>query len=573
MFAPHRARIIGTRHMAAAGQYLAAQAALLILEAGGNAIDAGVAGGIALHVVQSEYVGFGGVAPIMIYLAERDEVVTISGLGPWPEAADLTVFQRDHGGRIPPGVLRTVVPAAPDAWITALERYGTMSYGETAAAALRLARDGFPAPTLMCEIAVDYEKDYRRWDANAAIYLPNGCPPRPGDLFVQSDLGRVIQYMIDEESAASAKGGRLAGLEAARRAFYRGDIAQAMVRYNAENGGWLSAEDLAGFRSDVEPALKIPFGDAALYSCGPWCQGPMLGQTLAMLEGADLAGLGHNSPAYIHHLVEVLKLAYADRHHYYGDPKFVDVPIVELLSAEYARERRKNVDPKRAHPEMPPPGTVRGRKSNFPIGAAIAHRDTADQLDTSYICVVDGAGNAFSATPSDAAASGPIIPGLGFVPSTRGSQSWTDPSVPAVLAPGKRPRLTPSPVIARKPGEWIMPMGSPGNDVQVQAMLQALLNIVVWGMPPQQAVEEPRFATFSYPRSSAPHAYDPGLLKLEGRIPAQTQEALQSLGHGVSRWPDWEWRAGAVCTIFADLRRGTMEGGSDPRRPTGVAGW
>jgi gamma-glutamyltranspeptidase/glutathione hydrolase len=230
MFAPHRARIVGTRHMAAAGQYLAAQAAFQILEAGGNAVDAGVAGGIALGVVQSEYVGFAGVAPIMIYLAETDEVVTISGLGWWPKAASVDFFHKQHGGKIPRGILRTVVPAAPDSWITALRRYGTMSYGDVAGAALRFARDGFPVPSLMAEIIADNEDEYRAHPANAAIYLPNGRPPQAGEVLVQTDLARTIQYMIDEERAAAA-GGREAGLQAARDAFYRGDIAQTIAQH------------------------------------------------------------------------------------------------------------------------------------------------------------------------------------------------------------------------------------------------------------------------------------------------------------------------------------------------------
>ena len=255
---PTRARIIGTRHMAAAGHYLAAQAAFQILEAGGNAIDAGVCGGIALGVLQSEYVGFGGVAPIMIRPAATGEVITISGLGTWPRAASLETFHRDHGGRIPPGILRSLVPAAPDAWITALERWGTMTFGDVAAAAKRFASDGFPMPVLTSRIITKAEDNYRRWPENEKIYLPGGKPPQPGDLFVQSDLGRSIQYMIDQEAAAP--GDRMAGLQAARDAFYRGDIAQTIVRHQAENGGWLSAEDLAEFKVGIEAPLRVRAG-------------------------------------------------------------------------------------------------------------------------------------------------------------------------------------------------------------------------------------------------------------------------------------------------------------------------
>ena len=566
---------MGTRHMAAAGHYLAAQAALQILEAGGNAIDAGCAGGMALTVLQSEYVGFAGVAPMMIYLAEQKKVVTIAGLGSWPKAASIEYFHREHGGAIPPGVLRTVVPAGPDAWITALRQYGTMSFGEVAAAAIRFARDGFAAPVLLCDIITRYEDNYRRWPSNAAIYLPGGRPPAPGDLFVQADLGRTIQYMADAEAAA-ARNGREAGLNAAHDAFYRGDIAQAIVAHQAENGGWLSLDDLAEYRSPIVEPVSARFGDATVYACGPWCQGPMLAQTLNLLDGVDLYALGHNSADYIHTLVETLKLAFADRDRYVGDPNFVDVPLAGLLDPAYARRRRATIRPDTAWPEMPPAGSPEDLGlSAVPDTEAPAPKPALarEELDTSYICVVDSAGNAFSGTPSDGSTAGPVVPGLGIVPSTRGSQNWTDPSHPACLAPGKRPRLTPNPAMAMHEDRWIMPFGSPGNDVQVQAMTQVLMNILVFGMTPQTAIEQPRFASFSYPRSSEPHSYSPGELRLESRIDHDVAQDLAGRGHVLEPWAAWEYPAGAVCAIKADRETGIMEGGSDPRRPTGVAGW
>ena len=570
--APYRARIVGTKHMAAAGHYLAAQAALQVLEAGGNAIDAGVAGGITLGIVQSEYVGFGGVAPIMIYLAERDEVVSISGLGTWPALTDVSVFNEQYGGRFPQGLLRCIVPAAHDSWITALERYGTMSYGDCAAAALRFARDGFVMPKLMADIIADYEDDYRKWPVNAAIYLPNGKVPKEGDLFVQADLANTIAYIIDEEKAALARGGsREAGLKAARDAFYKGDIARAIDKQNRENGGWMRYDDLANFHVEVEKPLAVNFGGADIFTCGPWCQGPVLGQAMAMLDGIDLKGLGHNSAAYIHRLVETLKLAYGDRHALYGDPNFVDVPLQTLLSSDYSQQRRGLIDPDKAHPGMPDPGlpTNWGRQ---PKELPDTEKDPG-QLDTSFICAVDRYGNAFAATPSDGSTGAPMAPGLGFVASARGVQSFTEPDAPAVAGPGRRPRLTPAPGFARRKGEWIMPFGSPGNDVQPQAMLQVFLNIHVFGMTPMEAIEAPRFATFSYPRSSSPHPFDPGLLKLEKRIPAETVETLRAMGHDARDWPEWDFAAGAVCTIIRKEGSGTMEGASDPRRPSAVAGW
>jgi gamma-glutamyltranspeptidase / glutathione hydrolase len=255
--APHRARVMGHRHAVSAGHYLAAQAAFQVLEGGGNAIDAGVAGGIALGVVQSEYVGFGGVAPIMVRIAKTGQTWTFAGVGHWPAATDVEVFRTRFGGRIPRGILRTVVPAAPASWIAALARFGTMSYGDVAGAALRFAREGFPVPSLMQEIINDSIDEYRSFETNAAVYLPGDKAPAVGERLVQSDLANTIQYMIDEERRALAYGDRHAGLKAARDAFYRGDIAAKMVQYHADNGGWLAMSDLADYDVQCEQITPI----------------------------------------------------------------------------------------------------------------------------------------------------------------------------------------------------------------------------------------------------------------------------------------------------------------------------
>jgi gamma-glutamyltranspeptidase / glutathione hydrolase len=320
----HRPTIAVTTHAIAAGHYLATTAGFEILQAGGNAIDAGVAAGIALGVLQIDLVDFAGVAPIMIYHAEKQEVVTIAGLGTWPRALDPEFFMREHGGKIPLGVLRVVVPAAPDAWITALKRYGTMSFGEVASGAIRLARDGFPMYPLMAASIEKQQERLRQWPSSAAVMLPNGKPPQAGELFRQTDLAASLQYMADEEKAAvgrSANGrGREAGLDAARDAFYRGDIARKIVGFIKDQGGLLSSEDMANYHSPVVPPERRRFGDLEVFTCGAWCQGPTLLQTLALLEGTDLGALGHNSADYIHTLTEALKLAFADREAYYTDP-------------------------------------------------------------------------------------------------------------------------------------------------------------------------------------------------------------------------------------------------------------
>jgi gamma-glutamyltranspeptidase/glutathione hydrolase len=570
----HRPTIMGTRHMIAATQYLAAEAGFKILEAGGNAIDAGVAGGIALGVVQPEFVNVAGVAPIIIYSAADDRIVTIPGLGPWPKALDRNYFKKNHGGKIPQGIMRTVVPAAPDAWITALERFGTMSFGEVAQSAIGYARDGFPVYPLMNEIITEHEAEYRLFPSNVELYLSKGRPPQVGEVFVQKALGATLQYMADQEAAARSRG-REAGLAAARDAFYRGDIARAIVRFQKEYGGILSAEDLANYHSGFDEPVLTSFGDIKLYACGPWCQGPSLLQAMNLLEATEVHKLGHNSTAYLHRITEAVKLAFADREAYFGDPRMVDVPIEALLSCDYARKRRELIRPDKAWPEMPPAGDPRKLAAErVAHGAPLVPERafSAPEPDTSHVCCVDKHGNVFAATPSDGSYNAPVIPELGIIPSPRGSQNWGDPDHPSGVAPGKRPRLTPSPAIAIEPGKMKMPFGTPGGDVQTQAMLQVFLNIHLFGMDVQEAVEAPRVASYSYPSSFEPHAYHPGLLNMESRIDKSTGEALGRLGHKIGWWPDWTWLAGAVCTVVADQESGVLKGGADPRRPSYALG-
>jgi gamma-glutamyltranspeptidase/glutathione hydrolase len=568
-----RPDVLGTRHAVAAGQPLAALAAFRILEAGGNAVDAGVAGGLCLGVVHSDMVSVAGVAPIMIYDARQREVVTISGLGPWPRRASVDYFRRECGGEIPEGVGRTVVPAAPDAWITALERHGTLGFAEVAAPAIALAREGFPLAPFAAETIRQNQARYRRWPTSAPIYLPDGAPPAPGQRLVLADLARTLQYLADEDQAARPRG-RKAGLQAARDAFYRGDVAAAIVRYHAEAGGLLTREDLAEFRVGVEPPLRTTFGGHEVFTCGFWCQGPVLAQMLGLLPPLDLRALGHNSPAYIHLVAETMKLAFADREAYYGDPRHVKVPAEGLLDPAYAAARRRLVDPERAWPAMPPPGDPAARQAIAPSWTGPREPGGSDEpgLDTSYIAVVDREGNAFSATPSDVSTDTPVVPGTGLAVSSRGSQAWLDPEHPSSVAPGKRPRLTPSPAMLVRDGRGVMPFGTPGGDVQSQAMLQVLLNLVVFGLDPQQAVEAPRFASQSFPDSFWPHRYFPGRLTLEARIPEATAAALDALGHRVARWAPWDWRAGGVCLVRVD-EAGVRWGAADPRRDSYAVAW
>ena len=572
--ASSRMSIMGTRHVISAGHYLAAHAGFEILEAGGNAIDAGVAAGIAIDVLQTDKVNFGGVAPQIIYTAKDRQITSIDGLGVWPRAITSDYFMKKHGGKIPPGVERCVVPAAPDAWITALEHYGTMGFGEVAQYAIRFASKGFPMHPLMSQFITENREDYERWPSTRKVFLPKGRVPQTGEIFVQAELGATLQYLADEERKAAKRKGRKAGLRAARDAFYRGDVAREVTRFIEKEGGPMRFEDFAGYRVSFEKTVRARFNGLELHACGPWSQGPVLPMTLNILKGYDLQAMGHNSPEYIHVVTEALKLAFADRHNYFGDPRFVDVPIDKLMSEKYANWRRSLISSKRATPGMPPAGDpvnlkeIENRWMPEPQGD-----EAPGPGDTSYLCVIDKDGNAFSCTPSDGSNKTPIIPGVGILCSGRGTQSWGDPDHPSSVAPGKRPRLTPSPALALKGGRAFMPFGTPGGDVQPQAMLQVFLNINVFGMDPQSAIEAPRFANYSYPGSFEPHPYYPGRLYLESRIGQKTLDELSTRGHKVYAWPESTWLAGAVCTIVVDRKNGVLHGGADTRRPAYVLGW
>ncbi|MCP5156586.1 MAG: gamma-glutamyltransferase [Ectothiorhodospiraceae bacterium] len=564
----------GNRFMVSAGHDLAALAAYEILEAGGNAVDAGVAAVLTLGVVQSDQVSIAGVAPMLVHLGASGVTWSVAGVGGWPRGLDVDRYIAAHGDTVPLGIARTVVPAAPDACVQALERWGTLRFGDVAARALRHARDGFPMHALMAEYLERYADTYRLWPDSAAIWLPGGRPPRVGERFVQSDLAATIGHLCDEEAAAGAD--RMRGLAAVRRAFYQGDIAAAIVRQHRELGGLLTAADLSAHRAQVLPAVgrRLHLGGRAVEvrTCGAWCQGPTLLACLAMLDGVDLAALGHNSAEYLHLLAEVVKLGFADREAYLGDPDHVRVPLDTLLDPAYAAARRAGVDPSRASPGLPPPGVIDGFTPW--VGDGTGHRaPPTPSPDTSVVAVIDADGNAFCCNPSDPSWDVPVLPGTGLAVSSRGSQSRTLRGHPSCLAPGKRPRLTPNPCLALVDGEWLMPFGTPGGDTQVQANLQFLLNHVVFGMDLQSAVEAPRLITHSQPDSFAPHAADPGKVTVEGRVPHAVTDRLAARGHRVERLPDWTHRVAGVCAVRRETASGALAAGADPRRPSRAMGW
>ena len=559
-----RPTLYGSRHAVSSGHYLASAAAHSVLEAGGNAVDAGCCAGIALAVLHSDEVNFAGVAPIMIRTA-AGRVVTIAGLGHWPQSFPSDLFMREHDGKLPPGVLNTVVPAAPDAWIQALRDFGSMSFGEVASEAIRFAREGFSMFEYFAEEVTEYRDEYARWPGNAAIYLPGGRPPRVGERFVQSDLADTIEYMADAERAAEARS-RDAGLDAARAAFYTGDVAERIVAYQEEHGGYLTREDLATFRARREAPVSVRWRDFEVLTCGPWCQGPVLAQALLMLERAGLPDVRVQDDRYAHLLLEVLKAAFADREFRYGDPAHVDVGLDELLSDAHLDLRIADIDPDRAEPGMPRPiGAGPHALELLPEPTAAASAGRAP--DTSYVCVIDRWGNAFSATPSDGSFEAPVVPGTGIVPSARGTQSRPDPRHPSGVGPGRRPRLTPNPALAVRDDGSVFAFGCPGGDMQVQAMLQVFLNSFHFGMDIQEAIDAPRVSTWSFPNSFSPFEYLANRVAYEDRLPEDVVEGLRRRGHDLQAWLPFTRSAAAVEAIYSDAQTGFLRAGADPRQP------
>jgi gamma-glutamyltranspeptidase/glutathione hydrolase len=573
-----RPSVRGRRYMISSVHYLATMGGLRILQNGGNAIDAGVAAGLCINVVQPYLAMFGGVAPIIISPA-GGEVVTISGLGRWPRAATLEGYVEQYGGDLPGGLPRTVTPAAPDAWLTALAEFGTMSLAQVLEPALDLAAEGFPLyAKLQRPLANAVQPGAARWPSTAAAFAPDGHVPQVGEIFLQPQLAATFRRLMDAEARAS--GDRKARIMAARDLIYRGEIAREIVRCHQEHGGLLTETDLAEFRVRLEPPAHTTYRGIDVYSCGPWCQGPSLLMALNLVEGLDLRGMGRGSAAYLHAVAEALNLAFADRHAYFGDPDFVDVPLAGLLSKQYAAARRALIRDT-AWPEMPPPGDpwsyeperAGGRRSGERMVMAPPEaRPGPIEGDTSYVCVVDAQGNGFSATPSDSVFGSPVIPGLGFSVSTRGTQTWLEPQHASALRPWKRPRLTPNPALARKDGRLFMTFGCPGGDAQVQGMLQTFLNIVEFGLEPQAAIEAPRVVSHNFPNSFWPHVYHPGRLEAETRVPATVRADLAAMGHQVHAGQAWGG-VSLMCAIQVDAETGVRTGGADPRGDNYAAGW
>ena len=570
--------IMGTHGMVTSGHYLASRIGLHILEEGGNAVDAGVAMGFALAVLEPYIYGIGGEVPILIYLADEKRVVCLSGQGPAPQRATIEWFRKNGIETIPgDGLLAAAVPDAVSTWIAALSRFGTMRLAQVLSPAIDLAERGFPMfERLASAFERSKEQFLEMWPTSAQAYLPGGRVPDVGEIYVQKDLAGMFTMLVEAEFRERRRGRREA-LSAAHDAFYKGEIAEQIVSFITENrppdstgklhGGLITKKDLSRYATRVEDPVTAPYRGYDVFKCGPWSQGPVFLQQLTILEGFDLASLGHNSPEYIHLLIETAKLAFADREKYYGDPDFVDVPLELLLSREYAAERRALIDPECASLELrpgnAPPVKPRERKGGLDI-----HKG-----DTTHLDAADQWGNMISATPSGGwFRSSPVIEGLGFPLGTRMQMFYLDKGHANSLQPGKRPRTTLTPTLVLKDGRPFMALGTPGADQQDQWSLQFFVNCVDFNMNMQAAVDAPTFHTSHFPASFHPHSASPGTMHVESRIPESTIAALRGKGHTVE--VGGEWSHGRVLGIRFETGGRVISGVATARLDTGYAmGW
>jgi gamma-glutamyltranspeptidase / glutathione hydrolase len=565
-----RPAVRAKHHVVSSGHYLASAAGHRMFERGGNAIDAGVAAGLALNVLLPEWTSIGGVAPILVLDARSATVSSISGVGRWPAATDPGVFRKDHNGRIPSGVLRCVTPAALGAWLTALERFGRLRLEDVVEPALELAEMGTPVHEELHRHLTQNRSKLIRWTGTADVFYPGGEVPVVGSRLRQSDLGRTLRRLID---AAGAHDDRIQGIKAAHELFYRGAIAREIAAFFQEHDGWLAYEDLASFEMPVEDAVRTQYRGIDVFAGGAWCQGPVVLQTLNILGLDNVSELGHNSAEYVHLCVEALKLAFADRNAYYGDPDFIDIPLRRLLSQDYARKQRSRIDSLKAAENVPDPGDPRGIEPG--VSTASESSVAFDRLTpgTACVCAVDSEGNALTAAPSDGIQGSPVIPGLGFPVSSRGVQAWVDDEHPSSVQPRKRPFLTPTPELAMRDGRIFLAYATPGMDTQPQALVQFIANVIDFQMDPQQAIEAPRFVTRSFPVANDPHSFEPNALYLEGRIEKDVLDHLRRFGHGVTQWPDFTSEVGTITAVMVDYATETLVGAADPRRLCYAIGW
>ncbi|MFF0089821.1 gamma-glutamyltransferase family protein [Streptomyces canus] len=601
-----RPTLQGTFGMVSSTHWLASQSAMAVLEDGGNAYDAAVAGAFVLHVVEPHLNGPAGEVPILIAPA-GGEVRVLCGQGVAPAGATVAHYQGLGLDLVPgTGPLAAAVPGAFDAWMLLLRDHGTKSLADVLKYAIGYAEDGHaPVENVGATVESVRELFETEWTSSAEVYLPGGQAPRPGELFRNPTLAATWKRLIDE---VAGTGDRAAQIDAAREVWRTGFIAEALVRQarrptmdtsGSRNTGTLTAADLAGWSATYEAPATYDWNGWTLCKAGPWSQGPVLLQQLALLP-PELPRYG--SVEYVHLLVEGCKLAMADREAWYGDA--AEVPLDELLSAQYNAGRRELVGDKASHELRP--GSPGGREPRLsaharvvvtdepgfsPMGVGeptVAKNPTSPvpgepevgpdgttRGDTCHLDVVDRWGNMVAATPSGGwLQSNPVVPELGFPLGTRLQMTWVEEGLPNSLTPGRRPRTTLTPSIALRDGVPVLAFGTPGGDQQDQWQLHfflalALRSPVRGGLDLQGAIDAPNWHNDSFPGSFYPRGMRPGSVTVEARTDPGVVEGLRRRGHDVTVGEPWS--EGRLCAVARDPETGVLSAGANPRGMQGYA--
>lgn len=581
-----RPEIRGTFGAVASTHWIGSAVGMSILEHGGNAFDAAVAAGFTLQIVEPHLNGPGGDVPIILHQAGADGPVVICGQGVAPAAATIEAYHGLDLKLVPgTGLLPAVVPGAFDAWMLLLRDYGTLSLRQVLEPAIFYAEKGFPlvhrAAAAIQPVAEFFKTE---WPASAAVWLPDGNAPKANQVIRTPDIAAAYSRIVQEAEAAG--GDRVAQIEAARRTFYSGFVAEAIDRLYSSfeamdssgrrHGGLLRGSDMANWQASIEKPLSYDYHGLRVHKTGPWGQGPVFLQTLALLKGLDLRAMDLNGPDFAHTVVEAMKLAFADRDVFYGDPDFADIPIDVLLSDDYNDLRRKQITGEASQDLKP--GDLPGAEQRLAALLALAGSETGTELgggeptfadvpeiegDTVHLDVVDQWGNMVAATPSGGwLQSSPAVPELGFNVTTRGQMYWLDPSLPSSLAPGKRPRTTLTPTLVTRDGAPYLAFGSPGGDQQDQWSLIFFLRHVHGIGNLQAAIDAPLFNSKHMISSFFPREFAPAGLLIESRYDAATLRALSDRGHALSMQEDWA--LGRLCAVGRG-RSGVNRAAATPR--------
>jgi gamma-glutamyltranspeptidase/glutathione hydrolase len=573
-----RPEIRGTFGIVAAGRVYTVAAGTQMLTQGGNAIDAGVASVFAASVTEISHFGLGGEAPVLIYNAKTRKVIAISGQGTAPAEANPQLFRDKKMTMVPGnGPLGGTLPAVVDSLALALENGGTMRLEQVLQPAIAYA-DGFAMYAFLRDFFVSEQKKTEQWEWSKRTYYPDGKIPAVGEIFRQPNLAKTLRTIAAADHAAfEATHDRIKAIEAGRDAFYKGEIAHHIADADQKDGGVITYDDLSHYRGEVGEPTTTKFYGYDVYKTGPWGQGPALLEALNILEAAHIKDMKPDTAPYIHTAAEAINLAFDDRNAYFGDPRFVKMPLAGLLSKAYAADRAKQILPEASvtHRVGDPYAFDPSVKRTGPTYVPHAIPATGEKPgDTTSVQVVDKDGNLFSATPSSGwILGGAYIAGDTGVPlSNRMTVFDLDDNSPNVVAGGKRPRTTLTPTVVLKDGKPYLAIGTPGGDNQEQQILNVLLRVLCYDTPLQFAIEQPRFNSLHFHSSFAEHQDEPGVLEIEDRVPADVRSQLTSEGHKLKVLGPYAMSTGIVA-VGVDPIYGTLRGGADVRRERYAFGW